>query len=88
MYKIHVSLGKIVNQFTEQERSGRRSISRSVSMFPAGDDKTMSEDSTLTHEPIKEEEISDQEEPSNGTIRQQHGQKGKTAILDLLADGE
>lgn len=78
LYKIHVSLGKIVNQLSEQAKGGRRSISRSMSVSVAGDDKTATDDSILTQQPIKEEEVSgndddddddDANDRSNDTIR-------------------
>ncbi|KAI1844126.1 hypothetical protein JX266_009799 [Neoarthrinium moseri] len=85
LYKIHVSLGKIVNQLTEQEKGTRRSISRSVSVSVAGDDRTVTEDSILTQEPIKEEEDSGDDGPSNDTIRQT---EGESIVEELLTDGE
>ncbi|KAK6193055.1 hypothetical protein LQW54_012840 [Pestalotiopsis sp. IQ-011] len=78
LYKIHVSLGKIVNQLSEQAKGGRGSISRSMSVSVAGDDKTATDDSILTQQPIKEEEGSgndddhnddDANDRSNDTIR-------------------
>lgn len=71
LYKIHVSLGKIVNQLTEQEKRSRRSISRSMSASVAGDEKTAAtEDSIQTQEPIKEEEFSDADAAGDDTVRQ------------------
>ncbi|KAI1344279.1 condensin subunit Cnd3 [Xylariaceae sp. FL0016] len=48
LYKIHVSLGKIVNQLGEQDKMSRRSISmsRSVSVAPSDDNMT-GEDITI-----------------------------------------
>lgn len=78
LYKIHVSLGKIVNSLSEQAKGGRRSTSRSMSVSVAGDDKTATDDSILTQQPIKEEEVSgndddhdddDANDRSNDTIR-------------------
>lgn len=92
LYKIHVSLGKIVNHFTEQEKSGRRSISRSVSVSiagsVAGDDRTAREDSVLTTEPIKEEDISEDDERSNDTVRQSGGRESESLVEELLTDDE
>ncbi|KAK9789075.1 putative Nuclear condensin complex subunit 3 C-terminal domain-containing protein [Seiridium cardinale] len=98
LYKIHVSLGKIVNQFAEQDKVSRRSVSRSMSMMSmsaTGDEKTVTEDSVLTQEPIKEEELSDEDGPSNDTtIRQQEmpevqeGQEEESLVEELLTDGE
>ncbi|KAI8628630.1 ARM repeat-containing protein [Xylariaceae sp. FL1651] len=47
LYKIHVSLGKIVNQLGEQDKLSRRSVSRSVSVAPS---VTPSHDKTITDE--------------------------------------
>ncbi|KAK2594432.1 chromosome condensation complex Condensin, subunit G [Conoideocrella luteorostrata] len=56
LYKIHVSLGKIVNSFEEQQQSNRRT-SRTVSVNM---DRQASEDRTIMEEPkIKEEELED-----------------------------
>ncbi|KAG8407632.1 chromosome condensation complex Condensin, subunit G [Metarhizium acridum] len=63
LYKIHVSLGKIVNTLDEQQPSNRRT-SRSVSV--AATDGQAAEDRTVLEEPkIKEEELDDSDE---GTV--------------------
>jgi condensin complex subunit 3 len=56
LYKIHVSLGKIVNQLGEQDKmSSRRSVSRSVSVAPSvtpsiatSHDRTMTDEDDAT----------------------------------------
>lgn len=60
LYKIHVSLGKIVNTLDQQQEAGlmRRTASRSVSLAP-DNDQTVMEDKTVVKpkEPrIKEED--------------------------------
>lgn len=63
LYKIHVSLGKIVNNLDAQEATaaavgGVRAFSRSVSV--AVEDKTVAEDRTVVPDSdIKEEEVED-----------------------------
>jgi condensin complex subunit 3 len=80
LYKIHVSLGKIVNNFGEQE-AGIRRPSRSVSValdVPQGDD-----DKTVMPEPhIKEED----EDSSDGTIIRRN--EGESLVDELLSDEE
>ncbi|OTB02280.1 hypothetical protein M426DRAFT_322856 [Hypoxylon sp. CI-4A] len=88
LYKIHVSLGKIVNQLGEQDKVSRRSGSRSVSLAPS--DKTITEDVTVLHQPtIKEEQAEDAEEDeadtTSTTIRKS---EGDSLVEDLLTDGE
>ncbi|KAJ1337279.1 condensin complex subunit 3 [Microdochium nivale] len=51
LYKLHVSLGKIVNSYTEQDRAStapRRTASRSVSAAPT--DSVLDEDRTITRD--------------------------------------
>lgn len=74
LYKIHVSLGKIVNNLDQQKEAGfrRSTASRSVSLAPepAAEDRTM-----VGQEPqIKEEEEEDNEsrleaDDSNDTVK-------------------
>lgn len=74
LYKIHVSLGKIVNSLDQQKEAGfrRSTASRSVSLAPepAAEDRTM-----VGQEPqIKEEEEEDNEsrleaDDSNDTVK-------------------
>jgi condensin complex subunit 3 len=87
LYKIHVSLGKIVNQLTEQEKRSRRSISRSMSASVVGDEKTViTEDSVQTQEPIKEEDFSDDDALGNDAVRQQ--EEEDSVMGEALTDGE
>ncbi|KAI2463936.1 condensin subunit Cnd3 [Annulohypoxylon bovei var. microspora] len=93
LYKIHVSLGKIVNQLGEQDKaSSRRSTSRSVSLAP--DDKTIIEDVTVVPAPvIKEEEgedevedeveVEDEADVSHSTVRRS---EADSLVEDLLSD--
>ncbi|KAI1641828.1 condensin subunit Cnd3 [Daldinia loculata] len=92
LYKIHVSLGKIVNQLNEQDKMSRRSASRSVSLAP--DEKTTMEDATVIRvSRIKEE---DEEEEEKGDIEEEEadvsGPAGRSEadslVEDLLTDGE
>ncbi|KAK6949729.1 hypothetical protein Daesc_008050 [Daldinia eschscholtzii] len=86
LYKIHVSLGKIVNQLNEQDKMSRRSGSRSVSLPP--DEKPIAEDVTVIREPdIKEEEEDEVEEDPDvsGTVGRS---EADSLVEDLLTDGE
>ncbi|KAI1477362.1 ARM repeat-containing protein [Daldinia eschscholtzii] len=85
LYKIHVSLGKIVNQLNEQDKMSRRSGSRSVSLPP--DEKPIAEDVTVIREPdIKEEEDEVEEDPDvSGTVGRS---EADSLVEDLLTDGE
>lgn len=90
LYKIHVSLGKIVNQLGEQDKMSRRSGSRSVSLAPS-DDKTITEDITVIHEPAIEEEQEDgaQEEGGEGdTSTTMRRSEGDSLVEELLTDEE
>lgn len=63
LYKVHVSLGKIVNTLDEQQPSNRRT-SRSVSVAL---DKQAADDMAVSEEPrIKEEEFGDSDD--EGTV--------------------
>ncbi|KAI0156636.1 condensin subunit Cnd3 [Hypoxylon sp. FL1284] len=92
LYKIHVSLGKIVNQLGEQDKMSRRSGSRSVSLAPS-DEKTVTEDATVVPEPAIEEE---QEEEQEDGGPQEEGDisttirpgEGDSLVEDLLTDEE
>lgn len=79
LYKIHVSLGKIVNSLEEQRPSnGRNSRSVSVNL-----DRQPAEDKTVVEEPnIKEED-----QDSDGTVVPKEEEKD-TLVDDLLSDGE
>ncbi|POR33606.1 Condensin complex subunit 3 [Tolypocladium paradoxum] len=79
LYKVHVSLGKIVNNLEEQQPSNRRT-SRSVSVNL---DRQPTEDKTVVGKPnIKEED-----EDSDGTLVPKEEEKD-TLVDDLLSDGD
>ncbi|UNI16294.1 chromosome condensation complex Condensin, subunit G [Purpureocillium takamizusanense] len=79
LYKIHVSLGKIVNSLDEQLPAHRRT-SRSVSILT---DRHPSEDKTV----MEESRIKEEEEDSEGTIVPK--QEDKESLVDeLLSDDE
>ncbi|KAJ6441667.1 nuclear condensin complex subunit 3 [Purpureocillium lavendulum] len=81
LYKIHVSLGKIVNSLDEQLPAHRRT-SRSVSILM---DRHLADDKTIVEESrIKEEEEEDEGE-SDGTIVPKEEEK-ESLIDDLLSD--
>lgn len=82
LYKIHVSLGKIVNNLGEQEAGIRRpSRSVSVALDARQDDE---DDRTVMPEPnIKEEE---EDESDAGTVI--HRGDGETIVDELLSDDE
>ncbi|KAI1085892.1 condensin subunit Cnd3 [Whalleya microplaca] len=86
LYKIHVSLGKIVNQLGEQDKMSRRSASRSVSVVP--EDKPVTDDATIVPEaPIEEEqeEVVEDGGDDSTVIRRS---EGDSLVDDLLTDGE
>ncbi|KAJ9134466.1 Condensin subunit-like protein [Pleurostoma richardsiae] len=100
LYKIHVSLGKIVNTLDQQEAGGaggaaapagnmRRSVSRSVSVGPADEKTVVAEDKTVvTEADIKEEEDEDEEAGSDeGTVVPGKAEED-SLVEDLLTDGE
>lgn len=81
LYKIHVSLGKIVNALDEQQPSQRRT-SRSMSLNP---ERQQSEEKSLVEEPrIKEE---DEDEDTEGTIVPKD-EKTSSLVEELLSDGD
>jgi condensin complex subunit 3 len=95
LYKIHVSLGKIVNSLAEQQEaavaSRRVSMSRSVSVASTafGEDKAGDDDRTVLAEPeIKEEE--ELGDSGEGTVIQmREGEEEQDSLVDdLLTDGE
>ncbi|KAI0892877.1 condensin subunit Cnd3 [Annulohypoxylon nitens] len=88
LYKIHVSLGKIVNQLGEQDKMSRRSTSRSVSLAP--DDKTMIEDATVVpaaaiKEEDEEDNMEEEADVSNSTVRRS---EADSMVEELLSDGD
>ncbi|KAJ4260698.1 chromosome condensation complex Condensin, subunit G [Fusarium torreyae] len=80
LYKIHVSLGKIVNTLDEQQPANRRtSRSTSVTM----DRQSPEEEKTVVGEPsIKEED-----EESEGTVVAKE-ERESSLVDDLLSDGD
>lgn len=81
LYKVHVSLGKIVNTLDEQQPSNRRT-SRSVSVAL---DKQATDDVAVSEEPrIKEEELDDSDE---GTVVLKKEEKESVAG-DVFSDEE
>ncbi|KAK7429538.1 chromosome condensation complex Condensin, subunit G [Neonectria magnoliae] len=91
LYKIHVSLGKIVNILDEQQPNQRRT-SRSVSLNP---ERQQSEEKTVVEEPrIKEED--EDEDTSEGTIvaKEERAssvieeERTSSLVEELLSDGD
>lgn len=96
MYKIHVSLGKIVNSLDQQKEAGfrRSTASRSVSLAP----EPVAEDRTMVgQEPqIKEEDEEDNEsrleaDDSNDTVKPKsedvtEAGDGDSLVSELLDD--
>ncbi|RCI10948.1 hypothetical protein L249_5313 [Ophiocordyceps polyrhachis-furcata BCC 54312] len=75
LYKLHVSLGKVVNGLDEQQPLDRRT-SRSISVIP---DRQPAEDKTIVEEPeIKEEEDEDEVDKTTAQVTRD----------SLLSDGE
>jgi condensin complex subunit 3 len=81
LYKIHVSLGKIVNTLGEQD-TGVRVGSRSVSVTASVDERASedAEDRTVLPEP----QIKEEDEDSEGTVIH----RDDTLVDELLSDGE
>lgn len=80
LYKIHVSLGKIVNSLDEQQPINRRA-SRSVSVIL---ERQPTEEQTVVEEPgIKEEIESDDE----GTVVPKEEERS-SLVTDLLSDDD
>ncbi|KAF7544631.1 hypothetical protein G7Z17_g9807 [Cylindrodendrum hubeiense] len=80
LYKIHVSLGKIVNVLDEQQPSQRRT-SRSMSLNP---DRLQSEEKSVVEEP----QIKEEDEESEGTIVPKDERASSSLVEDLLSDGD
>lgn len=79
LYKIHVSLGKIVNSLDEQQLANRRT-SRSISHI----DRHPTEDRTVLEEPdIKEEDFEDSDA---GTVVLEQGKA--SAVANAQSDNE
>lgn len=102
LYKIHVSLGKIVNGLDQQQEAGQRrsTASRSVSLAPeeaanrASAAAAAAEDRTVVQEPqIKEEDEEEEEEESragdddsNGTVVHTKSELAATENDSLVSD--
>ncbi|RDA92583.1 hypothetical protein CP533_0949 [Ophiocordyceps camponoti-saundersi (nom. inval.)] len=90
LYKLHVSLGKVVNSLDEQQPLNRRT-SRSVSVIP---DRQPVEEKTVIEEPeIKEEEEQEEEEEEEEEqerdIDKTTAHATRDSLVDsLLSDGE
>ena len=82
LFKLHVSLGKIVNALDEQQPAHRRT-SRSISVIT--DHQSPEEEKTVMEEPsIKEED-----EESDGTVVPKEEKDERESLVDdLLSDGE
>ncbi|EWZ82959.1 chromosome condensation complex Condensin, subunit G [Fusarium oxysporum] len=82
LFKLHVSLGKIVNALDEQQPAHRRT-SRSTSVIT--DHQSPEEEKTVMEEPsIKEED-----EESDGTVVPKEEKDERESLVDdLLSDGE
>lgn len=75
LYKIHISLGKIVNSMDEQQQSRRRT-SRSVSVAK---ERQPTEERTMVEEPkIKEEEFDD--DSDQNTVVLEQGGESSTVV--------
>ncbi|KAH7193440.1 nuclear condensing complex subunit [Fusarium flagelliforme] len=80
LYKIHVSLGKIVNALDEQSQPTYRRASRSTSVL--ADQQSPEEEKSVVEEPsIKEEE-----EDSDNTVVPKEDRE--SLVDDLLSDGD
>lgn len=83
LYKIHVSLGKIVNSLDQQESGGRRTASRSVSVDP--EEKTIVQDRTVMLEAdIKEEDEDEVDDVTAVPVKDDDD----SLVEELLTDGE
>lgn len=86
LYKIHVSLGKIVN--TLDERQPARRASRSVSIAgdgPSVEEKTVVEDGKIEEQSEKEEE---EEEEDDGTVVVPKKEPDSSLIDEILSDDD
>lgn len=83
LYKIHVSLGKIVNSLDQQENGGRRTTSRSVSVDP--EEKTIVQDRTV----MLEADIKEEDEDEAGDVTAVPVKDDDDSLVEeLLTDGE
>lgn len=94
LFKIHVSLGKIVNNLDAAADpadatllAGRRSTSRRTSV--AVEDRTVAEDKTIvTQADIKEEGDGDEDADSNDGTIVPNKKEGESLVDELLSDQE
>ncbi|CAJ2506876.1 Uu.00g080620.m01.CDS01 [Anthostomella pinea] len=88
LYKIHVSLGKIVNQLGEQDKmsTSRRSVSRSVSAARSDDKTVTTEDAAVVPESRATEGLEDvaEEEGEGSTVIRPS--EGDSLVEELLSD--
>jgi condensin complex subunit 3 len=97
LYKIHVSLGKIVNQLGEQDKMSRRSVSRSVSVAPSvatSHDKTITDEEDVTIVPGRRsadatvlENVVEEEVDRDGDTVVRHGEED-SLVDELLTDDD
>ncbi|KLU87892.1 hypothetical protein MAPG_06882 [Magnaporthiopsis poae ATCC 64411] len=100
LYKIHVSLGKIVNNLDQQQQQqqqdgyGRRSVSRATSVSVddrtvVPEEKTVVMDSGIKEEAEEEEDGGDDggDSSSEGTVVQKR-QADESLVDELLSEGE
>ncbi|KJZ73380.1 hypothetical protein HIM_07174 [Hirsutella minnesotensis 3608] len=81
LYKIHVSLGKVVNSLDDQQQPFNRRVSRSTSVAL---ERQPADDKTIIEEPrIKEED----EDSGEGTIVPKEEERD-SLVEELLSDGE
>ena len=91
LYKIHVSLGKIVNTLDEQQPANNMRASRSVSVNPErqpSEEKTMMEEPTIKEEEgdVTEEVAEEDEEEEEGTVI--HNLDADEVVDEVLSETE
>jgi condensin complex subunit 3 len=86
LFKIHVSLGKIVNSFMEKSSKGRRKSS------PIVEDKTVLADEDASDVTIQAQAVKVEEEDDEGTILPEDADESKltrdSLVEDLLSDDD
>lgn len=92
LFKIHVSLGKIVNNLDAAADpadatllAGRRSTSRRTSV--AVEDRTVAEDKTIVTQADIKEEVDEDADSNDGTIVP-NKEEGESLVDELLSDQE
>ncbi|KAI1326065.1 ARM repeat-containing protein [Xylariaceae sp. FL0255] len=99
LYKIHVSLGKLVNQMGEHDKRSQQSGSRSVSVAPshvsqASHDKTATteeDDATIipgqrSHDGTMLEDVTEEDTDADGDTVIHHVENDVSVVDDLLTD--